>query len=62
MVAEITPMDGYGVIFLYEDYNIQWRRQASEFGGAFEGQSYILGGQNRIFKVLLFAHAVIKYV
>jgi hypothetical protein len=41
----------------------QWRRQASEFGGAFEGQSHILGGQDRIFKkVLLFAHAVIKYV
>jgi hypothetical protein len=32
-------------------------------GGAFEGQSHILGGQDRIFKkVLLFAHAVIKYV
>ena len=43
----------------------QWRRQASEFGGggAFKGQSHILGGQDRIFKkVLLFAHAVIKYV
>ena len=39
---------------------IQWRRQASEFGGAFEGQTHILGGQDRIFKkVLLFAHAVV---
>ena len=38
----------------------QWRRQASEFGGAFEGQTRILGGQDRIFKkVLLFAHAVV---
>jgi hypothetical protein len=38
----------------------QWRRQASEFGGAFEGQTHILGGQDRIFKkVLLFAHAVV---
>jgi hypothetical protein len=39
---------------------MQWRRQASEFGGAFEGQTHILGGQDRIFKkVLLFAHAVV---
>ena len=38
----------------------QWRRQASEFGGAFEGQTHILGGQDIIFKkVLLFAHAVV---
>jgi hypothetical protein len=29
-------------------------------GGAFEGQTHILGGQDRIFKkVLLFAHAVV---
>jgi hypothetical protein len=38
----------------------QLQRQASEFGGAFEGQTHILGGQDRIFKkVLLFAHAVV---
>ena len=38
-----------------------WRCQASEFGGgAFEGQTHILGRQDRIFeKVLLFAHAVV---
>ena len=35
----------------------QWRRQVSEFGGAFEGQTHILGGQDRIFKkVLLYRH------
>ena len=29
-------------------------------GGAFEGQTHILGGQDRIFKkVLLFAHAIV---
>ena len=29
-------------------------------GGAFEGQTHILGGQDRIFKkALLFAHAVV---
>ena len=33
---------------------------ARQFGGAFEGQTHILGGQDRIFKkVLLFAHAVV---
>ena len=50
---------------LLEEKNIclQWRRQASEFGGggAFEGQTHIWGGgQDRTFKkVLLFAHAVV---
>jgi hypothetical protein len=35
----------------------QWRRQVSEFGGAFGGQTHILGGQDRIFKkVLLYRH------
>jgi hypothetical protein len=35
----------------------QWRRQVSEFGGAFEGQTHILGGQDIIFKkVLLYRH------
>ena len=30
------------------------------WGGAFEGQTHILGGQDRIFKkVVLFAHAVV---
>ena len=36
---------------------VQWRRQVSEFGGAFGGQTHILGGQDRIFKkVLLYRH------
>ena len=36
---------------------LQWRRQVSEFGGAFGGQTHILGGQDRIFKkVLLYRH------
>ena len=36
---------------------VQWRRQVSEFGGAFGGQTHILGEQDRIFKkVLLYRH------
>jgi hypothetical protein len=36
----------------YRQNDPQWRRQASEFlgGGAFEGQTHIWGGQDRIFK------------
>jgi hypothetical protein len=46
--------------YFYSITHIQWRCQASEFGGAFEAQTHILGGQDRIFKkVLLFAHAVV---
>jgi hypothetical protein len=41
-----------------QDCLLQWRRQVSEFGGAFWGQTHIWGGQDIIFKkVLLFAHA-----
>jgi hypothetical protein len=29
---------------LSEASQAQWRRQVSEFGGAFEGQTHILGG------------------
>jgi hypothetical protein len=44
---------------------MQWGRQASEFGGGVHLRGNVIfgGGQDRIFKkVLLFAHAVIKYV
>jgi hypothetical protein len=34
----------------------QWWRQVSEFGGAFGGQTHILGGQDRIFKKVLLYH------
>ena len=43
--------------FIRYIWNTQWRRQVSEFGGAFGGQTHILGGQDRIFKkVLLYRH------
>ena len=32
---------------------MQWRRQVSEFGGAFEGQHAFWGGQDRISRNLL---------
>ena len=49
---------------IYPNIVVSGGAKATEFGsgggGAFEGQTHILEGQDRIFKkVLLFAHAVV---
>ena len=47
-----NPMEGkINIPFLYiRQTCMQWRRQTSEFGGAFEGQTHILGGKIEFLK------------
>ena len=47
------PMEDSCGFLEWKQQDPQWRRQASECvcgGGAFEGQTHILGGQDRILK------------
>jgi hypothetical protein len=47
-------------VILTDDIKCSGGARPQNLGGAFEGQTHILGGQDRIFKkVLLFAHAVV---